>query len=196
MSSCRLRGITPYGQVYYFVPGDIPVRVYEDRFILARNPEVPAMLVNTVCRVMDHMDVGEGDVVEIDGTNYTVSYVKGFILTSESGVIIPSNRIETCGIISVCDTPCTKLQFRAGGVTFRIQAFLGCYGNKAVISHVPKLCDIDEIRIGAGFVYQKQKVFYGDTVEGYEVVMWHGRPCLATEQGYVELPTKQLLKGA
>lgn len=195
MSSCRLRALTPYGMSYIFTVDRIPVRVYEDRFILARDPQAPAMLLNTVCRVMDHMDVGEGDKVLIGNEKYTVSYVKGFQFNGEQGTVIPSHLVSECEVLNVGRGPGSKIQFKSPGASFRIQAFLGCFEDKVVIAHDVQPRNIDEIKLNAGFVYHKQKLFFGDIVDGYELQLWRGRPCICREGEYIELPSHILLKG-
>lgn len=197
MFACRLRAIDINGRPVIFTPADVPVRTHEELFVLANNLVCPLLQLNTVVRMMDHLDLGEGDKIKSGGVIYTVSYNRGFALISQSGVIIHANAFDSpYEVLSVGRGPAPKFQFKSNGISFSLSAFLGMYAGKAVIAHVPHLCDIDSIQLSAGFTYQRQKLCYGDIVDGSEVIMWHGRPCIQTAEGIVELPTRILLKGA
>lgn len=192
--SCRLRAIDRTGRPHIFYPHDCPVRIWEDAFILANVPGCPQLLLNSVVRVMDHMDIGEGDVVEYRGQVYTVTYFRGFQLMGDNGVTIPSHLVSACRVLSVGTESRASIQFRTERSAFRLHAFLGVYEGKLVCSHDPQLVEPHELKISAGFVYQRQKLCYGDIVEGYPLMMWRGRPCINTPEGYIEIPSKTLLQ--
>ena len=197
MFTCRLRAIDTSGRPVIFTPADVPVRTHEELFILANNLPSPLLQLDTVVRMMDHLDLGEGDRVKSDGVIYTVSYNKGFIFTSPTGIIIPSNSFNgPYEVLSIGRGPASRLQFKNADTSFNIAAFLGLYEGQTVTSHVLSPCDPNAVQVNAGFSYQRQKLYYGDIVDGNEVIMWHGRPCFKAPEGYVELPTYVLLKGA
>lgn len=193
MKSCRLRATDRAGNPIIFLPEDVPVRIWEDAFILARVQNSPTLVLDSLVRVMDHMDVGEGDLVLYEGQEYKVTYSRGFQLVNQTGTIIPSNLISNCKVLSVGNKTISGIQFRTDTSAFRIHAFLGIYEGKMVCAHDRKPFTEEQLRVSAGFVYQRQKLCYGDIVEGKVLTMWRGRPCIHTEDGYVELPSHVLI---
>lgn len=195
MFHCRCRALTELGEPFYFSAKDVPVKVYPDIFILAACPGTPLLKVSSMCRAMDHAQLAEGDRVLIEGKKYTLVYHKGFNFVSDSGIIIPSHIVSHYQLLYLDSGSKSKLQFKHGDRVFQLPSLFGCMGDKAVISVSPEPVDPAEIQISAGFIYKKEKVFYGDVVEGNEVIMWHGRPCVCKEGSYVEIPTGNLLGG-
>lgn len=189
MQCCRLRALDSYGCPHIFTLADAPVRIFEDTFILANRTPSPFLTLSTVVRVMDHLDIGEGDVVSYRGVMCTVTYNRGFQLVSEKGTVYPSNCVPSCNVISVGTRPTSQIQFKSPNISFQLYAVLGCYEGKVVTAHDPNPCDPELLQISAGFVYKRQKLFYGDMVDGYPLIMWRGRPCVHMEEGYVEIPT-------
>ena len=193
MQSLRLRALTRKGEPYLFEPADVPVRIWEDAFILARKPESPILKLHSVVRVMDHNDLGEGDCVLIDGKVYTVRYFRGFYFEGADGEKIPSHQVTHCEVFSIGTETLSRIQFRSKNCAFQLYAFLGCYNGKVLVSHDPKPVPPEDIKVSAGFVYLGQKLCYGDMVEDKPLIMWHGRPCIKTVDGYLEIPTHTLL---
>lgn len=193
MKSLKLRALTKDGTKFTFEPKDLPVRIWEDSFILSNVKDSPVLLLNSVVRLMDHMDVGEGDTVLIDNQKYTVQYSKGFQFIGESGYIIPSNLVSECTVLSIGKEPTSVLKFHVNGVTFQVSSFLGMYEKNAISSHNEEPFSLNDIRVGAGFNYQCHMLCYGDEVEGYPLEMWHGRPCIKTSIGYVEIPSHAVI---
>lgn len=195
MFHCRCRALTELGEPFYFSAKDVPVKVYPDIFILAARPGTPLLKASSMCRAMDHMQLAEGDRVLIDGKKYTLTYHKGFSFKSDSGIIIPSNTVTSYQLLYLDSGGKSKLQFKYRGRVFQLPSLFGCIDDKAVLSITKDLADPEEIQISAGFTYNREKVFYGDVIEGGEVIMWHGRPCICKEGSYVEMPTGNLLGG-
>ena len=195
MFHCKCRALTQDGVPVYFTVQDVPVRVYADKFVLARRPNSPILELRTVCRMMDHLPLGEGDVVDVQGHQYTVSYYRVFRLVGTSGQLLPSNVVESYKLLSIGTTSCSKLQFRYGECVFQIPSILGCIGDKVVLAGCRVPVDVEAIQVGAGFLRGKRKVFYGDIVDGHEVIMWRGRTCLHKEEGYLDLTNSTLIGG-
>ena len=186
---CRLRAISETGTPVIFTVDSVPVRITEDKFILANRPDSPILYINSTVRVMDNMDVGEGDTVRIGDKVCTVQYVRGFQFVSESGATFPSNTVKSCELLDVGMKSVSAVQFHSPNAAFRLRAFLGMYNGKVVTAHDPIPCASSMIRVSAGFVYQRQKVCYGDEVDGHTLIMWRGRPCIRTREGFIEIPT-------
>ena len=195
MFQCRCRALTELGEPFYFSVKDIPVKVYPDMFILAACPGTPLLQLPTLCRAMDHVPLAEGDCVLINGKKYTLTYYKGFNFKSDSGIIIPSHNVDSYELVALNVGAKSKLQFKYRGHVFQLPSIFGCVDGKAVLSISKELAEPDEIQVSAGFTYSKEKVFYGDVIEGGEVVMWRGRPCIRKEGLYVEIPSGNLLGG-
>lgn len=195
MYHCRCRALTELGDPIYFSARDIPVKVFQNSFTLAARPGTPLLQVATLCRAMDHLPLAEGDTVLIEGKKYAVTYHRGFTFKSESGVIIPAHAVSSYELLCVDAGVKSKLQFKYRDHVFQLPSFFGCVDGKAVLSTSLELVEPDQIQVSAGFTYNKEKVFYGDTINGGEVIMWRGRPCIRKEGAYVEVPTGNLLGG-
>lgn len=189
VQSCRLRALDKRGNPHIFTTMDVPVRVWEDSFILANVKDSPVLLIDSVVRMMDHLDVGEGDMVLYHGRQCTVSYNRGFQLTNDKGTVHPSNQVMACELLSIGDKTMSPICFQSKNATFRIRAFLGVFDGNVVTAHDPLPCRPSDVRLSADFVYQRQKLYYGDLVEGHPLIMWRGRPCIQSDGGYVEIPT-------
>lgn len=195
MFHCRLRALTLDKKPFYFTARDVPVKVYSDVFTLANRPGTPLLEISSLCRAMDHLPLAEGDKVLIGGTEYQVSYYRGFDFRSDNKVVIPSNLVDTYSLVSMGDGSSSKIQFKYHDCVFQLPSFFGCLDGRAVISASTELADVDELQISAGFSHKKRKIFFGDMVDGKEVLMWRGRPCVLQEGKYVEMPTGNLLGG-
>ena len=195
MYHCRCKALTKSGEPYFFTAADIPVKVSPDYFTLANRPGSPLLTVSSLSRAMDHLDLGDGDEVTIDGRPYVVSYYRGFIFQGKSGIIIPSNHVSQCTLTKVGQPSKSRVQFKYNGRIFRLQCFLGSYEGKAVIAGVRELVDPKAIQVSASITLNKRQIFFSDDVDGSEVILWHGRPCIKKEEGYVEIPTGILLRG-
>lgn len=189
MQCCRLRAVDRLGAPHIFTIADVPVRIWEDAFILANVPNSPTLLLDSVVRVMDNMDIGEGDTVLYGDQVCAVSYNRGFIFTTESGIVYPSNQVLSCKVLTIGTRTASVIRFRSPNEAFRMRAIFGMYNGRIITAHDAAPCAVEDIRLSAGFVYQKNRVCYGDTVDGYTLIMWKGRPCIQTEEGYVEIPT-------
>lgn len=195
MYHCRCRALTKGHEPVYFTVKDVPVRVYPDIFTLASRPGTPLLQIGSVCRAMDHVDLGEGDRVLIDGLPYTVSYYRGFLFKGEHGTTLPSNVVDRYTLITQGNSRAAKLQFKYGEHVFQLFSFLGCMNGKAVLSVNRESVDPGDIQVSAGFNLNKKRVFYGDCLDGAEIIMWRGRPCILKGGVHVEVPTGQLLGG-
>ncbi len=193
MQSLRLRAITRAGEPFLFKPTDVPVCIWEDAFILARRPGTPILRTNSIVRVMDDRDVGEGDVVMIDHQEYTVGYFQGFYYENGSGTRIPSNLVSQCQVFSVGTRSRSRIQFKSSKCAFQMLAFMGWYSGRVITAHDPAPFAPEELQISVGLVYLRQKLYYGDLVDGHPVIMWHGRPCILTDEGYLELPSRKII---
>ena len=193
MQSLRLRALTRKGEPFLFEPADVPVRIWEDAFILARRPGTPLLQLNSVVRVMDHLDVGEGDGVLIDGVEHIARYYQGFYFERPDGTKIPSNLVTQCEVFSIGSETQSRIQLRSRSGAFRIFAFLGFFEGKVLTAHDPSPFYPEELRVGAGFVYQGQKLCYGDQIDGSPLLMWHGRPVIKVPEGYLEIPTHKII---
>lgn len=193
MKSCRLRAIDRSGKPHIFKPEDVPVRTFDDTFILANVHNSPNLLLASVVRVMDNLDIGEGDCVCIDGEEYTAQYVRGFQFRSDGGTIIRSNQVTTCTVLSIGTQSVSRIQFRSPTTAFQLQAFLGTYEGKIVCAHDPVPFKAADLRVSAGLTYLSHKLCYGDLVDGYPLQMWHGRPCINSNGYYIEVPSKILI---
>ena len=191
--NCRLRAIDRAGNPLIFLPENTPVRIWEDAFILADVPNSPVLVLNSVVRVMDHIDAGEGDIVLLNGEEYKVTYCRGFQFSNANGEVIPANKVSNCEVLSVGIKSASNLQFRTKRSAFRLHAFLGLYEGKMVCAHDPNPFTVEELRVSAGFAYQHQKLCYGDIIDGKPLIMWHGRPCLELEDGHLELPSQIMI---
>lgn len=193
MQSLRLRALDRKGNPYLFEPADVPVRIWEDAFILARRPGTPLLQLNSVVRVMDNLDVGEGDCVLIDGVKHITRYYRGFYFEGPDGDKTPSNLVTQCEVFSLGTETQSRIQFRSRSGAFQIFAFLGFFEGKILTAHDPSPFYPNELRIGAGFAYQGQKLCYGDVLDGTPLIMWHGRPVIQTPEGYLEIPTHKII---
>lgn len=194
MQSYRLRAVDRKGKPHIFVPQDVPVRTFDDLFILANVSGSPAMRVDSVVRMMDHMDVGEGDHVLIYGAEYTAHYRGGFYFSSDDGVIVRSNQVSSCEVLSIGDKTESRIQFRSPSKAFRIQSFLGCYNGRILCSHDPVPFAPEELRLSADVHQQQRKLYYGDDVDGHTLIMYRGRPCIYVDGSYIEVPSNVLLE--
>lgn len=193
MQSYRLRAVDRRGRPHIFVPQDVPVRTFDDLFILANVPGSPAMRVGSVVRVMDHMDVGEGDHVMIDGDEYTAHYRGGFYFSSDRGVVIRSNHVSSCEVLSIGDRTESRIQFRSPNKAFRLQSFLGCYNGRILCSHDHVPFAPEELQLSADVRIQQRKLYFGDDVDGHVLMMYRGRPCVCVDGAYIEVPSNVLL---
>lgn len=193
MQSLRLRALTRKGEPFFFEPADVPVRIWENAFILARRPNTPILQLNTVVRVMDNSDVGEGDCVLINGKEHITRYYRGFYFEDTDGNKIPSNMVAQCEVFSLGTETKSRIQFRSQSGAFQIFAFLGFVEGKILTAHDPHPFYPTELRMSAGFVYQGQKLCYGDLIDGRPLLMWRGRPVIETPEGYLEIPSNKLL---
>lgn len=193
MRLCRLRAVDRKGAPYIFYPEDVPVRTFDDTFILANVPGSPNLYLKSVVRVMDHMDVGEGDRVDINGQQYTVQYVRGFHFRADDGTIIRSDQVTNCKVLSVGTRTVSRIQFRSPNTAFQLHAFLGTYEGRIVSAHDPCPFKPEDLRVSAGLTYLQHKLCYGDMVDGFPLIMWRGRPCINSNGSYIEVPSKILI---
>ena len=193
MQSIRLRALTRTGEPYIFEPADVPVRIWEDAFILARRPNSPILRLSSLVRMMDHMDVGEGDRVLIDGQEYTARYYRGFYFEDADGNKIPSNNVTQCKVFSLGTETMSRIQFRTRTGAFQLSAILGYVNGKVYTAHDRIAFQPEELKVSAGFVYQGQKLCYGDKVDGVPLSMLRGRPVIAVYGGYLEIPDHKLI---
>lgn len=195
MYHCRFRALTELGDPFYFSVADVPVKVYPDMFILAARSGTPILRASTIGRAMDHMQLAEGDQVLIDGKRYILGYHRGFTFRGDSGIIIPSNAVESYKLMQMDIGEKSKFQFKYRDSVFQLPSLFGCVEGKAVLSIGCMRADPQDIQVSAGFTCNKKKIFYGDILDGGEVIMWRGRPCVQREGYYVEMPTGNLLGG-
>lgn len=189
MQSCRFRAIDTAGGKHYFNIADVPVRITETTFVLANVPDSPILMLESVVRMLDHMDVGEGDVVLFRRQEYVATYNHGFQFTNNNGTVFPSNQVDACEVLSVGTQTMSPIRLKSPNNAFRLPAILGIYEGKIITAHDPVPCSPEDLQVSAGFVYQRQKVYYGDIIDGEPLVMWHGRPAIKTPDGYIEIPT-------
>lgn len=193
MQSLKLRAITRKGEPYLFEPADVPVCIWDDAFILARRPGSPILQTNSVVRMMDDRDVGEGDCVLIAGREYTVGYFQGFYFEDNNGTRIPSNLVPKCEVFSKGIRSRSRIQFKSPRCAFQMLAFMGWYEGKIITAHDPAPFTPEELQMSVGLVYLGQKLYYGDLLDGKSVIMWHGRPCILTDAGYLEVPSHKII---
>lgn len=181
------------GQYVNFTVADAPVLIYDNQFILANRPGSPVLITESVCRMMDHLPVGEGDRVVIEGKPYTVTYMKGFNFRRDDNVIIPSHLIDTCEVLERSSDAGSKINFKYKDVNFPLFAIQGSYQGELAVAAYPKLIPPKELQMSAGFSQTKKAVFFGDLAAGAPLIMRRGRPCTVIGNEYVEFPGRNLL---
>lgn len=170
------------------------MRIWEDSFILANKPNSPILTLGSVVRVMDNMDVGEGDRVLLeDGVEYLVEYVRGFQFVAQDKEPIHSDQVPTCKVLSVGQESKSNIRFRSPSCAFRLPAFLGVFNGKIICAHDPKAFSVEDLQLSAGFNSQGSGVYFGDLIDGKPLIMWHGRPCVLDNGTYVEIPSGKFI---
>lgn len=144
---------------------------------------------------MDHLPIGEGDRVLIGERKYTVSYRRGFVFQGDDGERIPAHKVTDCKLLSVGMRTQSKMHFKYQGFVFQLPAFFGCVDGRAVLSVDQEPVIAERIQVSAGLVHNKKRIFYGDSFNGHEVIMWRGRPCTIDHGHYIEVPTGTVLGG-
>lgn len=162
------------GNFVQFCITDIPVKISDSQFILARREGSKVLKLGSIRMVMDHLPLGENDVISVDGAIYTVSYFKGF----HAGPIA-SDALKDYTLIQRGEKGSQKLLFRVDDFVFGIEKIMGLHNGKVVIQGLSRAIDAKEIQMSAGFRVNKRRMFYGDTL-----VMHKGRPCIRKEDSY------------
>lgn len=182
------------GSFVTFTLEDIPIKIYDTQFILANRPNSPVLLTESICRMLDHLPVGEGDVVQIDGSEYLLTYLKGFTFVRASdSAILPAHLVNHCTLISTGTSSTAKIQCKCQGRAFPILGILGAYEGAAFIPGLSEPVDPRLIQLSAGFAYRKQSFFFGDEIDGHPLILWRGCPCIQRGDEHIEYPTKRLL---
>ncbi len=183
MFQCLCRALTDSGEVVVFTPQDVPVKLYSSYFVLSRRHNTPLLRVETLTRVLDESGVGEGDVVEWQGDRWTVSYDKGFVFTSDEGVKVPASICSNYTLLETNPHTNVRITCRFEKWNFPILSFCGHVNGTALAAGCPKYIDPERIQVSTGYDNPGSKIFFGDIVDGGEVVLKDGCVCIRKPDG-------------
>lgn len=185
MNSFPLRAQTLTGELYTFSMLDIPMRISNKTFVLARKPNSPIMRLDDITRGMDIPGLFEGDIIKANGKEYLINYMRGFRASSSDSVayLDELEDYQVIGNIYTNEFPikCAllrKIVYKYRDNKIKIDDITGIYNGYAIVRGVTdRLCP-DELQQDAGFTYNNTKVFFGDIVEGEVLTMYCGRPVI------------------
>lgn len=195
MNSYNLRAFSTKGEPRVFTIRDIPTRITRDLFILSLVPNSPILRMDTITRGTDILDLFEGDALLVNGKEYRISYLRGFVAISEDKEMIQIRDLKDYQIIKQSQKPSKSMLFKFRGQVLNISNIIGAYGGYAVINNIKDRVDPGEIQQDAGFTINKKRIFYGDLFEGYPVIMKDGRPSIKVGDKVYDISINKNQKG-
>ena len=193
MFQCLCRALTDSGEVVVFTPADVPVRLYSKYFALTRRPNSPLLRVDTLTRALDESGVGEGDTIEWQGRVWTVLYECGFVLMSDDGIKVPAQMCRHYTLVHTNPSTDVRITCKFENWNFALLNFCGHIEGLALAAGCPKYIDPERVQVSTGCKCQKAQVFFGETLDGGEVILQAGRICIKKADGVYDLATKLYL---
>lgn len=188
MPHCNMAAESIDGNIISFTIQDVPVVIDENHFVLAARSGSELLKYCSIRRMMDHLRLGENDVVEIDASAYTVGYQGGFYLSNEEGVRITSDLISNYKVLEHGKSGAHRILFSAYGHVFDIRNILGTHEGRVAIAGVRQLINPEDMQMSAGFRLNGDRVFFDD-----HITLWKGRPCMMLKEGALEVPSWRIL---
>lgn len=192
MTSYKFRAMSVTGEPYIFTMLDIPTKITQDTFVLSLVPNSPILRYDTIVRGMDCFDLFEGDRIEVDGTEYTIVYQKGFVAMTDDRHSLKIADIKDYKVLSISSTPSKSLMFRYRGTTISIANIVGAYSDYVILNNVKGHIDPSEIQQDAAFSINRNRIFFGDLYNGYPVFMHKGCACIRVNGEVYDILSKHI----
>ena len=193
MNILKLKAETTAGDDFIFTVLDIPVLIDNNKVVLMNKPGSPILLYNTISVMSDIEGVGEGTVIEDNGT-YTVSFKRGFAAVNNDKEVRKLGDFNTLTINTTKNVQnlCRyKILFKSGDIQFQIKDIVGLSAGKCICKRSYNIFELDTIQQYAGITYEDKRIFLGDTIDGNEVSMFKGRICLIIDNKHIDITDGQ-----
>lgn len=162
---------------------DIPVMMFEDKFVLMNKPGSPILRADTIMRGEPFYNVYEGDVIEADGDIWLVCYERGFYAINENYVIRFLYKFNDIKFIdrhdNVTGLPTVtfkkKFLFKIKDQVFVLNDIVGAYSGDCIFRTYSEPVKVETIQQDCGLRYNGNLMFLGDTVDGSTVELYGGR---------------------
>lgn len=178
-----------------FSIGDGPCHLEDNLFILTRRPGTPILQYNTIVRGMDVAGLFEGDVLEYKGDLYTVIYSRGFRISNKEKGFIRVENMEYINVVSNIYKDSTlyiqkrlKHTYRWSKYKFSIESVMTAINDDLIVNLKGGMSiPIEDVRQYAGITHEGKKMYFGDLIDGYPLILHNGRCALKLENEIKEI---------
>lgn len=182
---------------YWFTIDKVPTPVRDGQIVLLTAPNSPILRPDTLRRCSDVDNLGEGDVLQINGERYVVCYERGFYAISENYRCLSMCDLgdyKVLGDYTELDFPISvalrnKVLYKYKDSVFRLEDICGLYDTGIVVRGMKLPVPIEEIHQECCITYKGQRVFLGDVFDEGTVVLHNGRVCLNKGNNFVDITT-------
>lgn len=182
---------------YWFTIDKVPTPVRDGQIVLLTAPNSPILRPDTLRRCSDVDNLGEGDVLQINGERYVICYERGFYAISENYRCLSMcdlGNYKVLGDYTELDFPISvalrnKVLYKYKDSVFRLKDICGLYDTGIVVRGMKLPVPIEEIHQECCITYKGQRVFLGDVFDEGTVVLHNGRVCLNKGNNFVDITT-------
>lgn len=199
-----MRALTLDDEIFEFTIGDVPTGIKPGIFVCLRKPGTPLLKQDTIRRGDPDTHLFEGDLLDMDGERWVVSYERGFYVINEDYQIKYLYDLKDYKVVSntYCEEPPVPVNYRNKHLfkykdkIFRLNDIVGAAKNgnlilRAISRTVPAVC----VKQECGIAYLGQRVYLGDRFEGKTVVLKYGRVCLRDGAKHIDIVTGGAIDG-
>lgn len=203
MACFIMKALTPDGDWVEFTLNDMPLLFSDNLFVLTKRNNSPHLLYNTIRRGDPETNLYEGDVIEMDGTEWLVCYERGFYIINKDYNIRHFTNLNEFYVQGTCtehsiDIPATfknKHLFRYGESLFTLKDIVGSYNDKLILRFAKEPVSVEDVDQECCCTYKKTKLFFNDVIEDSRVVLYKGRVALHKNNTYVDVVTGGIIDG-
>ena len=199
MADCYpIKARTRDGDWYVFTELDVPCFINNNEYILLRKPNSPILQAGLIMRGCDIPDIFEGDRILADGVEYTVIYHCGFICRDaekNTRYLYEFDSYKKLGNV-IDEEDCTyvfpkKMYYKFRDFQIFPRAIKGATADKVIIDNLGATYHFEEVRQEARISYERKKLYFGDLVSGYPLVLYYGRPVIKHDDIIFDVVTKK-----
>lgn len=191
MNCFTLKAISTENKWVEFSMSDIPTPISEDKFVLMKRPNSPILNLEGIRRGDPDTGLFEGDIIEQDSELYLICYERGFYAINGDYVVCLFDKLQNYKLVGDTSTmdiniPISykkTLLFKYKNTIFKINDIVGASNNGMLINSLAEVIRPELVRQDCCLLYNKQRMYLGDTIEGLPLQLVKGQLKVKTSNG-------------
>lgn len=191
MNCFMLKAISTDHKWIEFSISDIPTPISDSQFVLLKRPNSPILNIEGIRRGDPETGLFEGDIIERGSVLYLICYERGFYAINGDYVVCLFNELGDYTVVGdtssmEIDIPISykkTLLFKYKNTIFKINDIVGSSKGGILINSIAEVIKPELVRQDCCFLYKKQRMYLGDTIEGFPLQLVGGQLKIRTSTG-------------